>query len=104
MTHIWVSKLTIICSNDGFPPGRRQAIILINAVILSIALLGTNILIEIHRFSIRKILFENIICKMAVILSLELSVWIGAIKLSISFRIPSLPLELSYNLPSDNES
>ena len=81
MTHIWVSELTIIGSNDGLSAGRRQAIILINAKILSIVLSGTNfneILIEIRRFSFTKNAFDNIVCKVAVIWSLVLSVWIGA--------------------------
>ena len=36
MTHICVSKLTIIVSDDGFSPGRRQTIIRTNAGMLSI--------------------------------------------------------------------
>ena len=51
------SKLTIIASDDGLAPGRRQAIIWNNAGILSIGLLGTNfseILIEILTFSFKK--------------------------------------------------
>ena len=49
VTHICVSKLTIIASDNGLSPGRRQAIIWTNAGILSIGPLGTNfseILIE----------------------------------------------------------
>ena len=41
-TRICVSKLTIIASDNGLSPGRRQAIIWNNAGILSIGLLGTN--------------------------------------------------------------
>ena len=58
VTHICVSKLTIIGSDNGLSPGRRQAIIWTNAGILSIGLLGTNfneILIEIHTFSFKKL-------------------------------------------------
>ena len=50
-------KLTIIASDNGLSPGRHQAIIWNNAGILSIGLLGTNfseILIEIHKFSFKK--------------------------------------------------
>ena len=50
MTHICVNKLTIIGSDIGLSPGRRQAIIRTNAGILLIGPLGTNlseILIEI---------------------------------------------------------
>ena len=57
VTHICVSKLTIIGSDNGLSPGRRQAIIWTNAGILLIWPLGTNfneILIEIHTFSFKK--------------------------------------------------
>ena len=57
MTHICVSKLTIIGSDNGLSPGRRQAIIWNNAGILSIGLSGTNfseILIKILTFSLKK--------------------------------------------------
>ena len=56
-THIYVSKLTIIGSDNGLSPDRRQAIILTNAGILLIGPLGTNfneILIEILTFSFKK--------------------------------------------------
>ena len=58
VTHICVSKLTIIGSGNGLSPGRRQAIIWNNAGILLIWPLQTNcseILIEIHTFSFKKI-------------------------------------------------
>ena len=42
MTRICVSKLTIIGSDNGLSPGRRQTIIWINAGILLIRTLGTN--------------------------------------------------------------
>ena len=57
VTHIYVSKLTIIGSDNGLSPDRRQAIIWINAGILLIRALGTNfseILGEIHLFSFSK--------------------------------------------------
>ena len=57
VTHICVSKLTIIGSDNGLSPGRRQAITLTNAGILLIRTLGTNfseILGEIHSFSFSK--------------------------------------------------
>ena len=57
MTHICVSKLTIIGSDNGLSPGRRQAIIWTNAGILLIRPLGTNfneMLIEILTFSFTK--------------------------------------------------
>ena len=57
MAHICVSKLTIIGSDNGLSPGRRQVIIGTNAGILLIGPLGRNfneILIEIHTFSFNK--------------------------------------------------
>ena len=56
-THICVSKLTIIASDNGLSPGRRQAIIWSNAGILLFGPLGTDfseILIEILIFSSKK--------------------------------------------------
>ena len=50
-------KLTIIGSDNGLSPGRRQAIVWNNDGILFIQTLGTNfseILSEIHTFSFNK--------------------------------------------------
>ena len=58
VTHIWVSELSIIGSDNGLSPGRRQAIIWTNVGILLIGPLGTNfseILIKIVTFSYKKI-------------------------------------------------
>ena len=57
VTHIYVSKLAIIGSDNGLSPDRRQAIISTNAGILLIRPLGTNfneLLIEIQVFSFKK--------------------------------------------------
>ena len=57
VTHICVSKLTIIGSDNGLSPGRRQAIIWTNAGLLLIEPLGTNfseISIGIQRFSFKE--------------------------------------------------
>ena len=57
VTHICISKLTIIGSDNGLSPDRRQAIIWTNAGLLLIGPLGTNfseILIEILTFSFKK--------------------------------------------------
>ena len=57
VTHICVSKLRTIGSDNGLSPGRRQAIIWTHAGILLIGPLGTNfseILIEIPTFSFKK--------------------------------------------------
>ena len=58
VTHICVGKLTIIGSDNGLSPERRQAIIWTNAGILLIGPLGTNfseILIEIQTSVLNKI-------------------------------------------------
>ena len=55
--HICVSNLTIIGSDNGLSPGRRQAIIWISAGILLIWTVGTNfseIQGKIHSFSFQK--------------------------------------------------
>ena len=57
MTHICVSKRTIIDSDNGLSPDRRQAIIWTNAGLLLFGPLGTNfseILIGILTFSFKK--------------------------------------------------
>ena len=57
VTHICVSKQTIIGSDNCLSPGRRQAIIWTNAGILLIGPFGTNfsgILIKIYIFSFKK--------------------------------------------------
>ena len=56
-----VGNLTIIGPDNGLSPGRRQAIIWTNAGILLIGPLGTNfseIVIEIHTFSLKKMRFK----------------------------------------------
>ena len=57
VTHIRVSKLNITGSDNGLPPGRRQAIIWTNAGILFIRTLITNfseIKRKLHAFSFKK--------------------------------------------------
>ena len=57
VTHKCVGKLTIIGSDNGLSPGRRQANIWTNAGVLLIRILGTNfseIQGEIHSFSFSK--------------------------------------------------
>ena len=58
MTHICVSKLTSIGSDNGLSPGRRQAIIWTNDGILLIRTFRTHfseIVSKIHTFSFKKI-------------------------------------------------
>ena len=57
VTHICVNKLTIIGSDNGLSPDRRQAIIWTNAGILLIGALEANVsemLIKICTFSLKK--------------------------------------------------
>ena len=57
VAHIFVGKITIIGSDNGLSPGRRQAIIWANAGILLIGPLGTNFsqfFIGIRTFSFKK--------------------------------------------------
>ena len=57
VTHICASKLSILGSDNGLSPGRRQAIIWTKDGLLLIGPLGTNfneILIKIHIFSFKK--------------------------------------------------
>ena len=73
LTHICASKLTIIGSYNGLSPDRLQAIIWTKAGMLLIGPLGKNsgeIIIEIYTFShIQENAFENVVWKMATILS-----------------------------------
>ena len=65
VTHICVNKLTIIGSDNGLQPGRRQAIIWINTRILLIWRLGTHF--NFNRNSnifIEENTFEIVVCEM----------------------------------------
>ena len=66
--HICISKLAIVGSDNGLSPDQRQAIIWTNAGILLIGPLGTNLNQNSYIF-IRENAFENVIWKMAAILS-----------------------------------
>ena len=71
MTHICVSKITIIGSVNGFSPDWQQAIIWTNAGILLIRPLGIRIQWNFNRYYnifIQANAFESV-CKMATILS-----------------------------------
>ena len=57
MTHICVGNLTIIGSDNGLSPDRRQAIIWTSAGMLLIGPLGTNF--------IEENALENVVCEMA---------------------------------------
>ena len=72
-THICVSKLTIIGSNNGLSPDRRQAIIWINAGLLLIGPLYRNKLqwnLNLNsNIFIQENAFESVVCETAAILS-----------------------------------
>ena len=72
-TYICISEYANIGSDNGLSPIRRQAIIWTNVGILLIGPLGTQFnetLIEIRTFSLKKMpIYENVVCKMAAILS-----------------------------------
>ena len=72
MWHIYVSKLTIIASDNGLLPNWRQTIISTNAQILLIGPLGTNfseILIKNLYVFIQENAFEYVVWNLAAILS-----------------------------------
>ena len=61
VTHICVSKLTIIGSDNGLSPGRRQAVIRTNAGILLIWPIGihfSEISVEIHTFPFKQMCWK----------------------------------------------
>ena len=72
VTHICVGNVTIIGSDNGSSPSRRQAIIWTNAGILLIGPWGTNfteILIKIYTFSFKKMHLKMSSAELAPILS-----------------------------------
>ena len=70
VTHKCVSKFSIIGSDNGLSPSRRQSIIWTNAGILLTEPLGTNfseILIKIHTFSFKKMHLKHRLKKAAIL-------------------------------------
>ena len=95
----YLSKLTIVGSDNGVSPGRRQAIIWTSAGLFLIGPLGTNfneILIEIHTFSFKKMHLKlssgrwRPFCLGLNVLNLEEVVALG----SFSISYPDLPSHL----------
>ena len=94
VTHICISKLTTIGSDNGLLPGRCQAIIWTNAGILLIRPLGTNfneMLIEIHAFSFKKMHLKMLSVKWRLFC-------LGLNVLIISFRIQIFALVFIHGL------
>ena len=83
VTHLCVSKLTSIASDNGLSPGRRQAIIWNNAGILLIGHFRNKLQWNFNRNSnifIQENAFESVVCETAAILSRpqwvnEVSLW-----------------------------
>ena len=67
--HIWVSKLTIIGSDNGLLPRRCQGIMWTNDGILLIWPLGTKFSEILLKIFIKENAFKNDVCEVAVILS-----------------------------------
>ena len=68
MTHIWVDDLTIIVSYHGLSPGRRQAFMWNNAVMLLSGSLELQWNFNQNSYiSIQENAFENVAGKMAAI-------------------------------------
>ena len=93
MTHICVSELTIIGSDNGLSPERRQAIIWTSAGILLIEPLGTNfneisIAVQTFFFHLRKMYLKmssakrRPLCLGLDVLKLYVLIWIHSIKFS----------------------
>ena len=64
VTHICISKLTNIVSDNGLSPGRRRAIFWTSAGVLLIGLLVTKfseILFEIHVLFLRKYIWRCLV-------------------------------------------
>ena len=83
MTHICISKLTIIGSDNGLSPDWHQAIIWTNAEILLIWTLGTNsseILSESHTYSFNKIHLKMLFVKL-----LQFCLDLNVLKLVLSY-------------------
>ena len=114
MTHICVSRTTIIGLDNSLSPDRRQAVIKTNAGVLLIGPLGTNfseIFIEIYTFSFKKMRLKMYSAKMAASFaglnvlydSLTVLWWTIKTLLSVMFIVSFvLYLLISFNESNDN--
>ena len=93
VTHVCVSKITIIGWDNGLSPGRRQAIIWTSVAIFLIGPLGTNfseILIEIYTFSFKEMHLKMSSGKWRPF-CIGLNVLIGVIDTGCIYRVIRLP-------------
>ena len=96
VTHICISKFTIIGSDNGLSPGQCQAIIWTNAEILLIEHLGTNfseIVIEICTFSFKKMhlkmpsgKWRPFCLSLNVLINMEGLLWVQSLTNAIALR------------------
>ena len=105
VTHIYVSKLAIIGSDNGLSPDRHQAIIWTNAGLLLIGPLGTNfseILIESLTFSFKKMYFKvSSVKRWPFCLDLNVLIsawWFITWQLYVSHCFNTLTFNLSYSV------
>ena len=76
VTHICVSKLTIIGSDNGLSPGRRQAITCSNAVYIFNWTLRNELQWNLNRnvyIFIQENVFETVVCEMTLCVGLNVS-------------------------------
>ena len=94
VTHICVRKLTVIASDNGLSPERRQAIIWTNAGIMLIGPLGTNFsdfFVEIQTFSLKKIRL-----KMSSAKCCSFRVGLNVLTQQVSMDIHSLMMKITH--------
>ena len=102
MTHICVSELTMIGSDNGLSPGRRQAIIWNNAGLLLIESLGTNFQWNFNRNSnifIQENALEHVVSEMTSILSRPQCVNTSV----LHYSSPHFSVEQDGTDPADNK-
>ena len=98
VTHICISKITIISSDNGLSPDRCQAIISSIAGILLVWLMVTNfseVLTEIYLFSLKKMHLKMLSVKsrpFCLGLNVLISAWICPIKCGMKLLESSIPI------------
>ena len=109
VTHICVNKLTIIGSDNGLSPGRRQAIIWTNAGISLIRNLGRNvseILAKFIHFHSRKCIWKCRLRNGVYLVSASMSLWEhyqGSIDVNHVLKHCHYGPVFDYNQPDDDD-